>query len=205
MYATYANEYLGLYDKVKQSYRVVLTVFEKFHHKIIRGVRKKPDLQRAKGAVVHARVHPTTLEEITDEWGHHQLDIFGLFLFKTGDLMKQGFRVIDINEQVQVVKDILSLPVDRALGRRARLRHVGRGPRAAFLVGGRGAGRADHVARPRLLRLQVPQPRRHLADHPGVRALPRGRRARARRCCRARARRARTTWRSCRSSGRTTS
>ena len=108
MYATYANEYLGLYDKVKQSYGVVLTVFEKFHHKIIRGVRKKPDLARAKGAVVHARVHPTTLEEITDEWGHHQLDIFGLFLFKTGDLMKQGFRVVRTNEHVQVVKDILS-------------------------------------------------------------------------------------------------
>src|SRR3954471_4789823 len=36
MYATIANEYLGIYDKVKQSYRVVLTVFEKFHHKIIR-------------------------------------------------------------------------------------------------------------------------------------------------------------------------
>ena len=108
MYATYANEYLGLYDKVKQSYGVVLTVFEKFHHKIIRGVRKKPDLTRAKGAVVHARVHPTTLEEITDEWGHHQLDIFGLFLFKTGDLMKQGFKVIRSNEHVQVVKDILS-------------------------------------------------------------------------------------------------
>jgi phosphorylase kinase alpha/beta subunit len=108
MYATYANEYLGLYEKVKQSYGVVLTVFEKFHHKIIKGLRKKPDLARAKGAVVHARVHPTTLEEITDEWGHHQLDIFGLFLFKTGDLQKQGFRVIRSNEHVQVVKDILS-------------------------------------------------------------------------------------------------
>jgi phosphorylase kinase alpha/beta subunit len=108
MYATVANEYLGLYDKVKQSYGVVLTVFEKFHQKIIRGVRKKPDLQRAKGAVVHARVHPTTLEEITDEWGHHQLDIFGLFLFKTGDLMKQGFPIIRSVEQIQVVKDILS-------------------------------------------------------------------------------------------------
>jgi GH15 family glucan-1,4-alpha-glucosidase len=108
MYATYANEYLGLYDKVKQSYSVVLTVFEKFHHKIIRGVRKRPDLLHAKGAVVHARVHPTTLEEITDEWGHHQLDIFGLFLFKTGDLQKQGFRVIRTNEHIQVVKDILS-------------------------------------------------------------------------------------------------
>ncbi len=108
MYATYASEYLGLYDKVKQSYQLVLTVFEKFHHKLIRGIRKKPDLQRAKGAVVHARVHPNTLEEITDEWGHHQLDIFGLFLFKTGDLMKQGFRVIDSVERVQVVKDMLS-------------------------------------------------------------------------------------------------
>lgn len=108
MYATYANEYLGLYDKVKQSYQLILTIFEKFHHKIIRGIRKKPDLNHAKGAVVHARVHPTTLEEITDNWGHHQLDIFGLFLFKTGDLMKQGFRVIDTVDRVHLVKDILS-------------------------------------------------------------------------------------------------
>jgi phosphorylase kinase alpha/beta subunit len=108
MYATVANEYLGMYDKVKQSYRVVLTVFEKFHTKIIRGIRKKPDLHRAKGAVVHARVHPLTLEEITDEWGHHQLDIFGLFLFKAGDLMKQGIRILDTENRVQVVKDILS-------------------------------------------------------------------------------------------------
>src|SRR5260370_15148165 len=108
MYATVANEYLGLYDKVKQSYGVVLTVFEKFHHKIIRGVRKRPDLQRAKGAVVHARVHPTTLEEITDEWGHHQLDIFGLFLFKVGDLMKQGFSIVNTVEQIHICKDILS-------------------------------------------------------------------------------------------------
>jgi phosphorylase kinase alpha/beta subunit len=108
MYATVANEYLGMYDKVKQSYRIVLTVFEKFHTKIIRGIRKKPDLHRAKGAVVHARVHPLTLEEITDEWGHHQLDIFGLFLFKAGDLMKQGIRILDTENRVQVVKDILS-------------------------------------------------------------------------------------------------
>lgn len=108
MYATYANEYLGVYEKVKQSYGVLLTIFEKFHQKIVRGICKKPDLQRTKGAVVHARVHPLTLEEITDEWGHHQLDIFGLFLFKTGDLTKQGFRVIQSDEQRQVVKDILS-------------------------------------------------------------------------------------------------
>ena len=58
MYATYANEYLGLYDKVKQSYGVVLTVFEKFHHKIIRGVRKKPDLHARQGRG-RARARPS--------------------------------------------------------------------------------------------------------------------------------------------------
>ena len=179
MYATYANEYLGLYDKVKQSYGVVLTVFEKFHHKIIRGVRKKPDLQRAKGAVVHARVHPTTLEEITDEWGHHQLDIFGLFLFKTGDLMKQGFRVIRTDEHVQVVKDILAYLWTARWDTEPDFGMWEEGPEVHSLVDRRGAGRPDHVARPRLLRLQIQEPRRHLADHSGVRAVPRRRRARA--------------------------
>jgi len=38
-----------------------------------------------------ARVHPTTLDTITDAWGHHQLDVYGLFMYKMGDLIKKGY------------------------------------------------------------------------------------------------------------------
>ncbi len=88
MYATYANEYIGAYDKMIESYRLILRIFLKYKNKIYAGARKRHYLGSCASEVIHARIHPVTLEEITDDWAHHQLDIFGLFLYKTGDLVK---------------------------------------------------------------------------------------------------------------------
>jgi len=98
MYATYANEYIGAYDKMIESYRLVLRVFRKYSHKITSGARKRHYMGSCADEVVHARIHPSSLEEITSEWGHHQLDILGLFLYKSGDLIKKGHRVIGAEE-----------------------------------------------------------------------------------------------------------
>lgn len=98
MYATYANEYVGAYDKMIESYRLIIRVFQKYRHKITGGARKRHYLGSCADEVIHARIHPVTLEEITSEWGHHQLDIFGLFLYKTGDLMKKGHNVISVDQ-----------------------------------------------------------------------------------------------------------
>jgi len=91
MYATYANEYLGCYDKMVESFRLVLEIFKKHHLKFVQASIIKPDVLHQRGQFMPARVHPTTLETITDEWGHHQLDVFGLFMYKLGDLVKKGF------------------------------------------------------------------------------------------------------------------
>ncbi|MBI5561048.1 MAG: hypothetical protein HY883_07230 [Deltaproteobacteria bacterium] len=109
MYATYANEYVGAYDKMIESYRLILRLFQKYRHKMTAGARKRRYLGSCAGEVIHARVHPVTLEEITHEWGHHQLDIFGLFLYKTGDLIKKGHRVIgtDEAETLILLRDIV--------------------------------------------------------------------------------------------------
>ena len=109
MYATYANEYVGAYDKMIESYRLVLRIFHKHSQKVSGGARKRHYLGSCANEVVHARVHPVTLEEITSEWGHHQLDIFGLFLYKTGDLIKKGHPVISADERDTVVllRDII--------------------------------------------------------------------------------------------------
>ena len=109
MYATYANEYIGAYDKVVESYRLILRIFHKYQHKILLGARKRRYLGSCAGEVIHARVHPITLEEITREWGHHQLDIFGLFLYKTGDLMKKGYNplISDQLEALLLLRDIV--------------------------------------------------------------------------------------------------
>lgn len=91
MYATYANEYLGCYDKTVESFRLVLEIFKKHHSQFVKASIIKPHVLHQRGLFMPARVHPTTLETITDEWGHHQLDVFGLFMYKLGDLVKKGF------------------------------------------------------------------------------------------------------------------
>jgi GH15 family glucan-1,4-alpha-glucosidase len=91
MFATYANEYLGCYDRMVESLRLVLDIFKRYHLRIIKASIVKPDLLHQRGLFMPARVHPTTLETITDDWGHHQLDVFGLFLYKTGDLIRKGY------------------------------------------------------------------------------------------------------------------
>lgn len=107
MYAGYANEYLGRFEELKNSYSLVLQIFEKSKHRIKEGTRKCPDIRTDKGAVVHARVDPTTLGEITHNWGHHQLDIFGLFLYKTGDLIKKGFNIIKTQHDRDLIQALI--------------------------------------------------------------------------------------------------
>ncbi|MEK6760131.1 MAG: glycoside hydrolase family 15 protein [Deltaproteobacteria bacterium] len=109
MYASYANEYVGAYDKMIESYRLIIRIFQKHRHKITSGARKRHYTGSCADEVVHARVHPVTLEEITREWGHHQLDILGLFLYKTGDLIKKGHSVISIDqaETLILMRDIV--------------------------------------------------------------------------------------------------
>jgi GH15 family glucan-1,4-alpha-glucosidase len=91
MFATYANEYLGCFDKMVTSFRLVMDIFKRHHLPIMRASVVKPDLVHQRGLYMPARVHPTTLETITDDWGHHQLDVFGLFMYKMGDLIKKGY------------------------------------------------------------------------------------------------------------------
>ena len=109
MFATYANEYVGAYDKMIESYRLIIRIFQKYRHKITSGARKRRYLGSCATEAIHSRIHPVTLEEITHEWGHHQLDIFGLFLYKTGDLMKKGHNVIpaDAIETLILLRDIV--------------------------------------------------------------------------------------------------
>ncbi len=91
MFATYANEYLGCFDKMVESFRLVLDIFKRYHLRIIKASIVKPNVLNERGLFMPARVHPTTLETITDDWGHHQMDVFGLFMYKTGDLIRKGY------------------------------------------------------------------------------------------------------------------
>lgn len=102
MFATYANEYLGNMEEMIESFELVMTIMLKHKDHITEAIRKMPE-HRA----LHARYHPNTLEELSPDWGHHQLDVFGLFLYKTGDLIKKGHDVLKTEEQRELIRDII--------------------------------------------------------------------------------------------------
>jgi len=106
MFATYANEYLGCFDKMIESFRLVLDIFKRYHLRIIRASIVKPDVHHQRGEFMPARVHPTTLESITDDWGHHQLDVFGLFMYKMGDLIRKGYGFRFTREDYMLISHI---------------------------------------------------------------------------------------------------
>ncbi len=108
MFATYANEYLGCFDRMVESLRLVLDIFKRYHHRIIKASIVKPDIMTQRGLFMPARVHPTTLETITDDWGHHQLDVFGLFMYKMGDLIKKGYGFRFTSEDFMLISHIRS-------------------------------------------------------------------------------------------------
>jgi phosphorylase kinase alpha/beta subunit len=106
MFATYANEYLGCFEKMIESFRLVLDIFKRYHLRIIRASIVKPDVYHQRGDFMPARVHPTTLESITDDWGHHQLDVFGLFMYKMGDLIRKGYGFRFTREDYMLISHI---------------------------------------------------------------------------------------------------
>jgi len=104
MYCTIAKEYMGDFGSVKKSYGLILDIFDKYGAKIDSCIDRKPT---SKHNFLHARYRAHTLEEFTDEWGHNQLDIFGLFLYKIGNLKMKGIEVLRNLRDVKRVQDIV--------------------------------------------------------------------------------------------------
>ncbi|MBU1199238.1 MAG: hypothetical protein KKF46_04375 [Nanoarchaeota archaeon] len=102
MYATYANEYLGNMEHMLKSFELIMTIMLKHRELICAAIRKLPEKW-----ALHARYHPSTLEEISPDWGHHQLDVIGFFLYKTGDLIQKGHNVLQTDEQRELIKDLI--------------------------------------------------------------------------------------------------
>jgi phosphorylase kinase alpha/beta subunit len=104
MYCSIAKEYMGDFDSVKKSFWLMLDIFDKYGDKIDTCIDNKPT---AKHNFLHARYRVHTLEEFPDEWGHNQLDIFGLFLYKIGNLRMKGIQVLRNLRDVKRVQDIV--------------------------------------------------------------------------------------------------
>ncbi|MFQ5466146.1 MAG: hypothetical protein ACE5EI_09485 [Thermodesulfobacteriota bacterium] len=108
MYAAYANEYVGAYDRMVESHRLIMNVFLRSRQDIARAVRRRTCPGDCADGVVPAAVHSVTLEG-AGGGRRHLLDLLGLFLFRTGELVKRGFGVMgpDRSETLMLLRDIV--------------------------------------------------------------------------------------------------
>lgn len=98
LYTAFAYYHLGRPDDFKDGVRVVFDILRRYRHKLT-SLGKNP----RQGDYLHAKYHPDTFDELTDDWGHHQLDAIGLFLWLIGFAARQNISVIRDNDDIQTV------------------------------------------------------------------------------------------------------
>ena len=90
LYCTLTYYYLGEYEKLKQGVWLIFDLFRKYEKKIKTRIAL-PNTNRIAfpKAIIHAKYHPDTLDEITTDtsWGHDQLDVIGLFFHIVADML----------------------------------------------------------------------------------------------------------------------
>lgn len=89
LYMTFAYWYLGsdYFDKLIQGVQLVFNVFHTHRHKLERVILPRDHMGKLiVYELIHAKYDPITLNEVTHRWGHHQLDMIGLFLYIVADL-----------------------------------------------------------------------------------------------------------------------
>jgi phosphorylase kinase alpha/beta subunit len=91
LYVVFSYYFLGEYEKLKRGMGVAFDFFRKHRYKLERV--NFPEDPAKSYEYLNAKVHPDTFEEITRQWGHHQLDAIGLFLYIVSDLK---FKNIDV-------------------------------------------------------------------------------------------------------------
>ena len=103
LFIVFSYYYLGEYEKLKRGMQVAFDFFRKERYKLER--LSFPDDPGKSYEYLNAKVNPDTLEELTREWGHHQLDAIGLFLYLAADLK---FKNVDVRRD-ETDSDILQL------------------------------------------------------------------------------------------------
>lgn len=91
LYITFSYYFLGEHEKLKRGMQVGFDFLRKYRYKLER--LNFPEDPWQSYEYLHAKVHPDTFEELTRQWGHHQLDAIGLFLYLVADLK---FKNIDV-------------------------------------------------------------------------------------------------------------
>ena len=95
LYCSICYYYLRNYPKLIKGFQVVFDILDKYYSEI------------DKGKIIHAKYNPLTFEQITNDWGHHQLDAIGLLLYFTAFFESQGIRILREKDR-KIIKLLIS-------------------------------------------------------------------------------------------------
>jgi len=101
LYSTLPYYYLGEFGEFRKGIWIVFDIFHKHKNKIEHIICHPPKYGHE---FIHAKFHPETLEEVTPEWGHHQLDAIGLFLFIVSFAEEQKISVIRDHKDKEILQ-----------------------------------------------------------------------------------------------------
>ncbi len=101
LYANFAYYHLGEFDKFKQGIRVVFDMLHQARPKIEHVLCNPP---KNVHEYIHAKYAQDTLLEITNDWGHHQVDAIGLFLYMVGFAEAHEQSVVDTQEDREMIQ-----------------------------------------------------------------------------------------------------
>ena len=104
-YTCLAFEEIEEWETVRKVWKALLGIFIKHKDKISWAVKNKP---YETFQYIHARYNPENFEEFWEEWGNKQNDAVGAILFKIGDLETKGIKIIETEEE----KEVLQILVD---------------------------------------------------------------------------------------------
>ena len=103
-YTCLAFEEIEDWETVKKVWKALLGIFIKHKDKISWAVKNRP---YHTFQYIHARYNPETFEEFWEEWGNKQNDAVGAILFKIGDLEIKGIKIIETEEEKEVLQTLV--------------------------------------------------------------------------------------------------
>lgn len=101
LYANFAYYYLGDLKKFEQGLHVVYDMLYKSKDKIDAAVCNAPEETHD---YIHAKFSASTLDEITNDWGHHQIDAIGLFLFMVGFAEERNINIVKSESDREMIQ-----------------------------------------------------------------------------------------------------
>lgn len=105
LYTTFTYYFLNEYKKLCRGMHLAFDIFRKYRNKLER--LDFPNDAGKSYEFINAKFNPDTLEELTRDWGHHQLDAIGLFLYIVADLKFKNINIV----RDETDKDVLQLLV----------------------------------------------------------------------------------------------